>query len=194
MKLKKRHKIREISWLSFNERVLQEAEDASVPLIERIKFLGIFSSNLDEFFRVRIATLRRLSNLKNKKQILDINPDKVLDKIHRIVVGQQKKFDRIYKKILDELAEEKINIINETQLSYAQGRFVKNYFHQQVLPTLVPIMVDEIKDFPFLKDKSIYLVIRLERKNNGEKRKLALIEIPTDRVSRILILPRIGEN
>lgn len=72
MKLKKLHKIREISWLSFNERVLQEAEDASVPLIERIKFLGIFSSNLDEFFRVRIATLRRLSNLKNKKHILEI--------------------------------------------------------------------------------------------------------------------------
>src|SRR5258706_2772346 len=194
MKLKKRHKTREISWLSFNERVLQEAGDSNVPLIERIKFLGIFSSNLDEFFRVRIATLRRLSNLKNKKHILDINPDKVLDKIHSIVIGQQNKFDRIYKKILDELTEEKIHIVNETQLSYTQGRFVRNYFQQQVLPTLVPIMIDKIADFPFLKDKSIYLVIRLIKKNNGGKQKLALIEIPTDRVSRFVTLPRIGDN
>src|SRR5215813_6174490 len=103
MKLKKLNKIREISWLSFNERVLQEAEDNQVPLIERIKFLGIFSSNLDEFFRVRIATIRRLANLKSKKHILDINPEKVLDKIHHIVINQQKKFDKIYKNILDEL-------------------------------------------------------------------------------------------
>jgi polyphosphate kinase len=194
MKLKKRHKIREISWLSFNERVLQEAEDGSVPLIERIKFLGIFSSNLDEFFRVRIATLRRLANLKNKKNILDINPDKVLDKIHRIVISQQKKFDRIYKKILVALAKEKINIINEKQLSYTQARFVRNYFHQQVLPTLVPVMIDKIKDFPFLKDKSIYLIIQLVRKNHNEKSKLALIEIPADRLSRFLILPRAGDS
>ena len=194
MKLKKRNRIREISWLSFNERVLQEAEDQDVPLIERIKFLGIFSSNLDEFFRVRIATLRRLANLKNKKHILDINPDKVLDKIHRIVISQQNKFDRIYKKILEELAEEKINIINETQLSYSQGRFVRNYFHQQVLPSLVPIMIDKIEHFPFLKDKSIYLVIKLYRRNGEVKQKLALIEIPTDRLSRFLILPRIGDN
>ncbi len=194
MKLKKLSKIREISWLSFNERVLQEAGDSNVPLIERIKFLGIFSSNLDEFFRVRIATLRRLSNLKNKKYILDINPDKVLDKIHRIVIGQQNKFDRIYKKILEELISEKIHIINETQLSYTQGRFVRNYFLQQVLPTLVPIMIDKIADFPFLKDRAIYLVIRLIKKNNGGKQKLALIEIPTDRVSRFVILPRIGDN
>lgn len=194
MKLKKRNKIREISWLSFNERVLQEAEDGNVPLIERIKFLGIFSSNLDEFFRVRIATLRRLSNLKNKRHILDINPDKVLDKIHSIVISQQKKFDRIYKKILDELTKEKINIINETQLSYAQGRFVRNYFLQQVLPTLVPVMIDKIEHFPFLKDKSIYLVIQLSRKNYNEKHKLALIEIPADRVSRFLILPKTGDN
>ena len=194
MKLKKRHKIREISWLSFNERVLQEAEDIHVPLIERLKFLGIFSSNLDEFFRVRIATLRRLSNLKSKKHVLDLNPDKVLDKIHRIVISQQKKFDRIYRRILDELEKEKINLINEKQLSYTQGRFVRNYFQQQVLPSLVPVMIDRIEHFPFLKDKSIYLVIRLTKKNNGEKHKLALIEIPTDRVSRFLILPRIGDN
>lgn len=194
MKSKKRHKIREISWLSFNERVLQEAEDKHVPLVERIKFLGIFSSNLDEFFRVRIATLRRLSNLKNKKHILDINPDKTLDKIHHIVIKQQNTFDKIYKKILDELTEEKINIINETQLSYTQARFVRNYFQQQVLPTLVPIMIDKIEHFPFLKDKSIYLVIRLSKNNHNEKQKLALIEIPSDRLSRFLVLPRIGDN
>ncbi|HLG35675.1 MAG TPA: polyphosphate kinase 1 [Bacteroidia bacterium] len=191
----KRFKNREISWLSFNARVLQEAGDKTVPLIERLRFLGIFSSNLDEFFRVRISTLRKLSKLKHHKDILGFNAEAVLNRIHKTVLSQQSQFERSYKKILSELAAEKTFIINETQLSYTQGRFVKNYFRREILPSLVPVMIEKIKDFPFLKDKSIYFVIRLMRKNNHkEKEKLALMEIPTERLPRFISLPRVGEN
>src|SRR5436190_12094246 len=138
----KRFKNREISWLSFNERVLQEAGDRTVPLIERLRFLGIFSSNLDEFFRVRISTLRKLSKLKHHKDILGFNAAAVLNRIHKTVLSQQQQFERSYKKILSELAAEKTFIVNETQLSYTQGRFVKNYFRQEILPSLVPVMID----------------------------------------------------
>jgi polyphosphate kinase len=159
---------REISWLSFNDRVLQEAFDPTVPLVERIKFLGIFSSNLDEFFRVRVASIQRLAELKNKdKQVLNFRPKKLLGQIQKKVIEQQKKFDSVWKDvILKELAEHKIFIINEYQLNVRRGEFVRNYFREKVLPTLAPLMLDNLKTFPELKDKSIYLFTRLSKKNS----------------------------
>src|SRR3979490_3589168 len=120
---------REISWLYFNDRVLQEAADSTVPLIDRIKFLAIFSSNLDEFYRVRVATLTRLSNLNVKaKEILGYNPKKLLTQIKNIVVKQERKFNNLYENIIiKQLAEEKIFILNDKQLNVNRGEFVKRY-------------------------------------------------------------------
>ncbi len=178
---------REISWLYFNERVLQEAADPTVPLIERIKFLAIFSSNLDEFYRVRVATLSRLTNLNIKaKEILGYNPKKLLSQIKNVVVKQERKFNNLYENIIvKQLAEEKIFLLNDKQLNVGRGAFVKNYFREKLLATLVPIMLDSNKPLPELRDRAVYFFVKLTR---DKKVNYALIEIP-DSVSRFIVLP-----
>lgn len=182
---------RELSWLSFNDRVLQEADDSTVPLVERIRFLAIFSSNLDEFYRVRVATLNRLSNLNTKsKEILGYNPKKTLNQIKNIVVKQERKFNHLYENIIiKELEQQKIFIINEKQLNVSRGLFVREYFREKVLSTLVPIMINKDEPFPELKDRAIYFFVRLVHHKNKEKYRYALIEIPTDGSNRFLVLP-----
>ena len=178
---------REISWLYFNDRVLQEAADPTVPLIERIKFLSIFSSNLDEFYRVRVATLSRLTNLNEKaKEILGYNPKKVLNQIKTIVVKQERKFNNLYENIIiKQLAEEKIFIITDTQLNVSRGEFVKKYFRETLLATLVPIMLNEGMPLPELRDRAVYFYVKLTK---NKKVRYALIEIP-DNLSRFVVLP-----
>jgi polyphosphate kinase len=178
---------REISWLYFNDRVLQEAADPTVPLIDRIKFLAIFSSNLDEFYRVRVATLSRLSNLNEKaKEILGYNPKKILNQIKNIVVRQERKFNNLYENIIvKQLAEEKIFILNDKQLNVQRGEFVKRYFREKLLATLVPIMLSESTQLPELRDRAIYFFVKLTKDNKSE---LALIEFP-DTLSRFVVLP-----
>ncbi|WP_183573347.1 polyphosphate kinase 1 [Mucilaginibacter sp. X5P1] len=178
---------REISWLYFNERVLQEAADPTVPLIERVRFLAIFSSNLDEFYRVRVATLSRLANLNEKaKEILGYNPKKVLNQIKTLVVKQEKKFNNLYENIIvKQLAEEKIFILNDKQLNVTRGEFVKNYFRERLLAMLVPIMLDEALQLPELRDRAIYFFVKLTR---NKKTRLALIEVP-DNLPRFVVLP-----
>lgn len=186
---------REISWLSFNERVLQEAEDPTVPLLERVRFLGIFSNNLDEFFRVRVATVKRMVALKKGlRENLVEDPKKILSEIQRIVLQQQQEFQTVYEDILDELEQTGIHLINEHELSEDQGAFVKSYFHTKVWPTLVPLMVHDIKKFPYLKDKSIYLAIKLSKSKNPDDVGYSLIEVPTRSLSRFLVIPSISEN
>ncbi len=181
---------REISWLYFNERVLQEAADETVPLIERIKFLSIFSSNLEEFYRVRVATLSRLSNLNDKaKALLGFNPKKILNEIKNIVVKQERKFEQLFQAtLINELAQNKIFILNETQLNVSRGEFVRNHFRDRILSTLVPIMIDLEKPFPELKDRYLYFFVRLSKKTSKKSEKYALIELPPD-LSRFLVLP-----
>jgi polyphosphate kinase len=178
---------REISWLYFNDRVLQEAADPTVPLIERIKFLAIFSSNLDEFYRVRVATLSRLANLNEKaKEILGYNPKKILNQIKTVVVRQERKFNALYENVIvKQLAEEKIFILNDKQLNVTRGEFVKKYFREKLLATLVPIMLDETLQLPELRDRAIYFFVKLTSK---KKVRYALIEIP-DNLSRFVVLP-----
>jgi polyphosphate kinase len=178
---------REISWLYFNDRVLQEAADPTVPLIERIRFMAIFSSNLDEFYRVRVATLSRLTNLNEKaKEVLGYSPKKILNQIKDIVVKQERKFNNLYENIIiKQLAEEKIFLLNDKQLNVARGTFVKDYFREKLLATLVPIMLDNSLMLPELKDRAIYFYVKL---THNKKTRYALIEIP-DNLSRFIVLP-----
>jgi polyphosphate kinase len=182
---------RELSWLAFNERVLQEAEDKTVPLIERLKFLGIYSNNRDEFFRVRVATLKRVvKHQKKAEELMGENPVRLLDKIQKAVIDQQNKFERTYQIIIKELEKQNVSILNEKQLTTIQGSFVKNYFRTIVMPTLFPIMLDSTSQFPYLKDKFGYLIIRLGRNELAKKNKFALIEVPTESHSRFVVLPK----
>lgn len=181
---------REISWLYFNERVLQEAADETVPLIERIKFLSIFSSNLEEFYRVRVATLSRLVNLNEKaKALLGFNPKKVLNEIKNIVVKHERKFEALFQAtLINELAQNRIFILNDTQLNVARGEFVRNHFRDKILSNLVPIMIDLNDPFPELKDRYLYFFVRLKKKGAKKGEKYALIELP-ENLPRFLVLP-----
>ena len=187
---------REISWLSFNERVLQEAEDPNTPLFERIRFIGIFSNNLDEFFRVRFAAVRRMVDLGSDEENLlgDFTPKELMDQIQHIVIGQQQKVQTIYNEIVDELKENDIFIINEKELNHQQGIFVKKYFNDKVLPNLVPIMLSKKNKFPYLRDRSVYLAVKLSKKNDPKDFAYSLIRIPSLSVPRFLVLPKIGSK
>ncbi|MFN4082050.1 MAG: polyphosphate kinase 1 [Bacteroidia bacterium] len=182
---------REVSWLRFNERVLQEAENAETPLMERIKFLAIFSSNLDEFFRVRVAQLRRLQKINGKKAIspYQYSPDEILAEIQRIVVNLQNRFTDVYnKQIIPALENRKIFFINEKQVNNRQEEDIKIYFKQQVLPHLFPVIIDRLLHVPHLKDRSIYLAIKMSHSKNLVQPQHALIEVPTAVISRFYLL------
>jgi polyphosphate kinase len=180
---------KEISWLSFNERVLQEAENKEVPLIERFKFMGIYSNNLDEYFRVRVATLKRVSQFGSKsKNILGYSPKATLKKIQEIVISQNQKFEKNYTKLLKELESHKIHIINETQLNPDQIEFVKKYFHKEVRTRLMPYLIEKESELPNLTDDAIYLAVYLTKKDS-QKKKYALLEVPTDILPRFIVLP-----
>lgn len=182
--------VRDISWLSFNGRVLQEAADTTVPLLERIRFLGIFSNNLDEFFRVRVATLKRMGQVgKSTKMHLEENPDQILEEIQRNVLSQQQEFNRIWKEIEEALKNEKIFLHTEKQLNREQQKFVQDYFNEEVRTNIIPLMIESIPHMPFLRDKSIYLAVVLAKEDNSIRQKFALIEIPASVLPRFLILP-----
>ncbi len=180
---------RDISWLAFNDRVLQEANDPSVPLLERLKFLGIVSSNRDEFFRVRVATIKRMIRLGKKgEDILGEDPVTLLERILKIIVKQQDHFDDSYNNLLKELEKSGIFILNETQLTPDQGQYVKMYFREKVLPALVPVLLDNVKSFPYLRDRSIYFMVVMQRKDSRPR--YALVEIPTEVLPRFTVLPK----
>ena len=188
--LKRKIIFRDISWLSFNNRVLQEAADETVPLRERLRFLGIFSNNLDEFFRVRVATLKRMIEFGKKSRMhLELTPDAILEEIQEIVVKQQKEFERIWNEILRELKKEKIQLINEKQLNKTQQNFVLNYFNEEIRSNIIPLMIESIPNFPVLNDKSIYLACKLSKKDKSVPQKFALVSVPSRRLPRFIILP-----
>jgi len=184
---------RDISWLSFNARVLQEADDPKTALADRIRFLGIFSNNLDEFFRVRVATLKRMVEFTDKKNLLNLDyiddPQIVLDEIQRIVLKQQGEFSRIWTKINKELVQNKIILINDKKLNAEQKEFVKQYFEDVVRPYIIPLMIENLPELPYLRDKSLYLAIAMKNRNSAYQQKFSLIEIPSKSVGRFVILP-----
>jgi polyphosphate kinase len=183
---------RDISWLSFNARVLQEANDPTVPLQERIRFLGIFSNNLDEFFRVRVATLKRMAELADKKsKSIEIigSPSIILDDIQRTVLRQQNEFNRIWENINKELKSKKIILVDDKKLNTKQKDFVKSYFDEQVRHYIIPLMIENVPELPYLRDKSLYLAIVMGNKNDAYNHKFSLIEIPSRSVGRFIVLP-----
>ena len=197
---------REKSWLAFNFRVLQEAADERVPLLDRLRFLGIFSNNLDEFFRVRYAAIRRisLSGETAEKLLGGISAQKLLKEITEIVINQQSESLRILSVIEKELELQNIFIIHENEISKDQETFVKDYFIQKVSPELVTIILNNLAEFPLLKDTSGYLAIKLVMKpkeklsilDKLKKKKeirYAVIEIPKN-INRFVVLPSVNEK
>ena len=180
---------RDISWLSFNERVLQEAEDKTVPIHERIRFFGIASSNLDEFFRVRVATLKRMVSIGSKATIhLENDPRKILDEINEIVSSQQKRFQKTWLNIQAELEEKHIFLLRDNELNPEQQTFVLEYFNEKVRSNIVPLMVETIGTFPTLNDESIYLACKLSYSEGNIPSRYSLISVPSQ-LSRFLVLP-----
>ena len=188
---------REISWLQFNERVLQESADKRVPIIDRIRFLGIFSNNLDEFFRVRYATVKRTvdSDLTGKETLGGMLATDLLALITKISIEAQSKSLKILKDITEELKSHSIYLINETELSTDQSAFVTNYFLSKVNPELTTIDLNTVEDFPMLKESAAYLAVRLvknlsklKRSSKTQEVHYALIEIPSS-LNRFVVLP-----
>lgn len=176
---------KEISWLSFNARVLQEAANSEVPLLERFNFLGIYSNNLDEYFRVRVATVRRLALFSNKaKNILGYSPKATLKSIQETVMIQNERFEATYAGLLNELKKHRIHFVNEQQLDSEQAEFVTNYFRKEVRSRLMPLIISRENKLPNLTDDAIYFAIQL-RNSETEKKRYALLEIPSRK-----ILPR----
>lgn len=182
--------IRDISWLSFNDRVLQEASDVKVPLYERIRFMAICSNNLDEFFRVRVATLKRMLEMGTKARMhLENDPAKILEEIQEKVLHQQREFELIWDNIQKEMAVQNVFLLTEKKLSALQQKFVLDYFNEEVRSNIVPLMIESIHGFPMLNDKSIYLACKLSKKDKTITQKFALVSVPARRLPRFLILP-----
>ncbi len=197
---------REKSWLAFNARVLQEAADSTVPLLERLRFLGIFSNNLDEFFRVRYAAIRRLylSGKSGEKLLGGITAQQLVKDITEIVIKQQSESLRILSIIEKELKKENIIIVDENQLLPEHEEYVKDFFIQKVSPELVTIILNDLAEFPILKDTVGYLAVRLVMKkevtlsasifkNKKKEIRYALIEIPKS-FNRVTVLPSINNK
>ncbi|WP_034256591.1 polyphosphate kinase 1 [Adhaeribacter aquaticus] len=189
---------RELSWLAFNYRVLQEAKDASVPLLERIKFMAIFSSNLDEYFKVRVATLKRLIKLKKKtREKLTEDPAQELEQVLEEVARQQDELGVIFRtQILEDLKKQQIFLVTEKELQPEQEEFLKGYYEEHIKDILAPVLLNGLSYF-FLKDQVEYLIIRLvqPRHSHLAQEAFALLEVPVKKHGgRFVKLPTQGEN
>ena len=190
---------RELSWLQFNARVLQEANDKKLPLLERLRFLGIFSNNLDEFFKVRYATIRRIVEAgKTGRSFLGgISAKDLLEEITLMVIDQQAHSLNILSNIQKELRKENIFIIDETEITPDQSKFISEYFVRHVSPAMMTIMIGELDEFPSLRDSAAYLAVTMMMSKEDDtfeaKHNYALIEIPRT-IDRFVVLPPQGEK
>ncbi|HPJ15339.1 MAG TPA: polyphosphate kinase 1 [Spirochaetota bacterium] len=190
----KDYRPKEISWISFNARVLQEANDPSVPLMQRIRFLGIYSSNLDEFFEIKVATLNRFAPLGKKAYpLIGGDPKKILAEIQDIMWTRHLEFDTCFSNIITELEKRNVFFMNEKNLNDEQKRFIKVYFNETVRPKIFPVMLGKNIVLPPLRDRSVYLMVKLS--NSAEKKdQYSLIEVPSGLIPRFIVLPRDGEK
>ncbi|MBK6998273.1 MAG: polyphosphate kinase 1 [Lewinellaceae bacterium] len=188
---------RDASWLSFNYRVLQEAKDPAVPLLERLKFLAIYSSNLDEFFRIRVAGIRKLKRVGKKTRAqLHFDPRELLKEIHQIVNRQQEEFSEIFEKqIVPELRKHHVHILRRLDLNSEQRQFVEDYFQGNLLPFVMPVLLVKRRINPFLANAHLYLAVHLRQKKKPlSDSEYALVKIPSDQVSRFVSLPTHGDR
>ncbi|EJD0685100.1 polyphosphate kinase 1 [Vibrio parahaemolyticus] len=177
---------KELSWLSFNERVLQEAADKTVPLIERIRFLGIFSNYLDEFYKVRFADVKRRILINQERGGSD-NSKRLLSKMQAKALKLNEQFDELYSELIREMARRRIFLVNEHQLDEAQEKWITKYFRKEVMPHITPLLMkDEIDVLQFLKDEYAYIAVELRKEDHSQ---YALIEIPTDHLPRFVMVP-----
>ncbi|MFV0345541.1 MAG: polyphosphate kinase 1 [Bacteroidales bacterium] len=185
---------REISWLSFNSRVLQEAEDINVPLLERLRFLGIFSNNLDEFFRVRVASTYRemIKAEKDGEQAKAEERQHLLEQINKIVFDQQQRISANLEAIQKELEDEHIFIIDENEINREQSFFIKDFFQNKIRQNLIPVMLGGQKKFPPVMDSEIYLAVLLTGHDDTEN--YAILKIPVKEVGRFITLPQKNSN
>ena len=208
MKTKNTYVNRELSWLKFNARVLQEAADEKVPLLERLRFAGIFSNNLDEFFKVRYATVKRVAMNESSDKELGVHAKELLEEITKEVIQLQDESLSIINTITGELEKEQIFIVNEKTLLPEHEAFVNTYFYDKVRPALFTIILNDLEKFPQLKDDVAYLAVKMtlkeDEKASGvqkffsskaykEKIQYALIELPTT-LNRFIELPQVGDK
>ena len=197
-KIKEKNTVnRDISWMYFNKRILDEAANESIPLLERLTFLAIYSNNLDEFFQVRVATLRRMIEIEERVRIAKSDSKSILHTILKLNEKYSKEFETIFYILIDELEKENIHFRNEHTLNEEQVEFVDTFYKEVLMNSLFPILVSRMEDEPELNDKSIYLAVKITDLDGEKKKKrkeFALIEIPTAEFTRFLILPKEGEK
>lgn len=191
---------RELSWISFNERVMQEAQDRSVPLLQRLRFLGIYSNNQDEFFKVRVANLERMMLLRGartKEMQGGDTLEALLAKVYDRLNGLQQAFEQTYREIVTEMEGYGIFIVDETRLTETQAEFCREYFADKISPLLVPLLVRKSTKLPFLRDGRIYHAVKMTGVGSGKGStvRYAIVEIPgTATLPRFIVLPPSAEG
>lgn len=189
---------RDVSWMYFNHRILQEAEKDNVPILERMSFLGIYSNNLDEFFRVRVASLNRIIEYADSGSKAERNKAiRTLKTINSLNVAYAKEYGCTIKKIRAALKKEKIFIVNEKEVTEKQSAFVRDYYQSQLSGYISPIWFSGIKSFSSSADDVIHLIVRLQKFNEVKRtsvRSYALIELPVGEMGRFVMLPKDGDK
>lgn len=187
---------RDTSWLHFNARVLQEATDKTVPLYERLKFLAIYSSNLDEFYRVRVSSLRQFKKLpkRDRRELFNFKPKKELKAIRKMVRNQQEEFGRIFRQeILPLLKKEGIYLLHAHEMDEAQRTFAADYFDTKIVPHLdlhwLPANEGDSHDLPFVRSGQLCLAVNIEETDAREAEEVALVPLPTQQLPRFVVLP-----
>lgn len=189
VKTRQQHINREVSWMAFNERVLQEAADPRNPIIERIRFLGIYSNNMDEFFRVRIASLRRMAQLGTRDlSTLEDDPRKILSQVLDLVKKQQVQYEQLFGELEEALKTEGIHLLDVHELSDEQYDFIRDFFQREVRHNLYPVIVSKRTRFPALEDHAIYFMVGLTMKGGSKASQFAVVQIPSE-MPRFVVLP-----